>query len=41
MYSPLNLFGYWTLNKHDYYYYCACKTFDSDTTCNIQKTLLP
>ena len=21
MYSPLNLFGYWTLNKHyDYYY---------------------
>ena len=21
MYSPLNLFGYWTLNKHYYYYY--------------------
>ena len=21
MYSPLNLFGYWTLNKHSYYYY--------------------
>ena len=20
MYSPLNLFGYWTLNKHYYYY---------------------
>ena len=23
MYSPLNLFGYWTLNKHYYYYYYA------------------
>ena len=21
MYSPLNLFGYWTLNKNYYYYY--------------------
>ena len=21
MYSPLNLFGYWTLNKHYYHYY--------------------
>ena len=23
MYSPLNLFGYWTLNKH-YYYFTHC-----------------
>ena len=25
MYSLLNLFGYWTLNKHYYYYFQQCE----------------
>ena len=31
MYSPLNLFGYWTLNKH-YYYKYPCSVCTSNVT---------
>ena len=34
MYSPLNLFGYWTLNKH-YYYYQQAEVFSR--VCRLAK----
>ena len=33
MYSPLNLFGYWTLNKH-YYYYIIIIIIVKHTKCH-------
>ena len=42
MYSPLNLFGYWTLNKHYYYYLLSngrrinFKTFGKNYKENIE-----